>query len=165
MQGYLTLALQCYHDWQKMKESPITGMKITNFTKCMCEACIMSKLKDISHPSKVRHKATAPYEVLWSDLAGPLKIPTRNGEQYVLGIVDEFSRWVWVFLLKTKDEATEKFDEFLTRHSNVKHLISVSLQLPGPVRTSNNLVICDLKPHYGTTQNHTAPAIKACKTQ
>ena len=41
----------------KMKESPITGMKITNFTKCMCEACIMSRLKDISHPSKVRHKA------------------------------------------------------------------------------------------------------------
>ena len=29
------------------------------------------------------------------------------------------------FLLKTKDEATEKFDEFLTRHSNVKHLIRV----------------------------------------
>ena len=45
----------------KMAESPITGMKITNFTKCMCEACIMSKLKDISHPSKVRHKATAPH--------------------------------------------------------------------------------------------------------
>ena len=62
----------------KMAESPITGMKITNFTKCMCEACIMSKLKDISHPSKVRHKATAPMEVLWSDLAGPLKIPTRT---------------------------------------------------------------------------------------
>ena len=29
-----------------------------------------------------------------TDLAGPLKIPTRNGEHYVLGIVDEFSRWV-----------------------------------------------------------------------
>ena len=30
-----------------------------------------------------------------------------------------------MFLLKTKDEATEKFDEFLTRHSNAKHLIRV----------------------------------------
>ena len=126
----------------KMAESPITGMKITNFNKCMCEACIMSKLKDNSHPSKVKHKATAPYEVLWSDLAGPLKIPTRNGEQYVLGIVDEFSRWVWIYLLKTKDEATVKFDEFLTRHSNVKHLIRVvSTDKGGEYQSRFNLML------------------------
>ena len=108
-----------------MKDSPITGLAITNFDKCMCEACIMSKLKDASHPSKVKHKAAAPYEVLWSDLAGPLKVLTRNGEKYVLDILDEYSRWVWVFLLKTKDEVTQQFDKFVTRHTAVRHLIRV----------------------------------------
>ena len=126
----------------KMKDSPITGMTITNFDKCMCEACIMSKLKDTSHPSKVKHKATAPYEVLWSDLAGPLKIPTRNGEKYVLGILDEYSRWVWVFLLKTKDEATQQFDKFLTRHTAVRHLIRVvSTDKGGEYQTQFNLML------------------------
>ena len=126
----------------KMKESPITGMKITNFEKCMCEACIMSKMKDKSHPTKVTHKATAPYEVLWSDLAGPLKVPTRNGEKYVLGILDEYSRWVWVFLLKTKDEATQAFDKFLTRHATVRHLIRiVATDKGGEYQTQFNLML------------------------
>ena len=109
----------------KMKDPPVMGIDITDFTKCMCEACIMSKLKDSSHPTKTSHKATAPYEVLWSDIAGPLDQPTRSGERYVLGIMDEYSRHVWVYMLKTKREATLKFDDFLTRHSDVKHLIKV----------------------------------------
>ena len=92
--------------------------------------------------NKVKHKATAPYEVLWSDLAGPLKIPTRNGEKYVLGILDEYSRWVWVFLLKTKDEATQQFDKFLTRHTAVKHLIRVvSTDKGGEYQTQFNLML------------------------
>lgn len=52
-------------------------------------------------------------------------VPTRSGEKYVLGILDEYTRYVWVYLLKAKSEATEKFDEFLIRNSKVKHLIKV----------------------------------------
>ena len=60
------------------------------------------------------------HEVLWSDLAGPMDVATRSGERYVLGILDEYTRWLWVFTLKTKSEAVIKFDEFLTRHSDFR---------------------------------------------
>ena len=100
----------------KMKGCPVQGVEITDLTRCMCEVCILPKLKDCSHPLKGSHKPTAPYEILWSDLAGPLNVATREGNRYVLGILDECSRCVWVHFLKAKSEAVVKFEEFLTRH-------------------------------------------------
>ena len=54
-----------------------------------------------------------------------MDVATRSGERYVLGILDEYTRWLWVFTLKAKSEAVTKFDEFLTRHSEAKHLVQV----------------------------------------
>lgn len=124
----------------------------------MCEACLVSKMKESSHPTKDKHKATAPYERLWSDLAGPLDTETRNGEKYVLGIVCEYTRYLWIYLLKNKSDATAKFDEFLTRHSGVKHLIqTVSTDQGGEYSGGFNLMLSrhQLK-HWLTAANSPA---------
>ena len=63
-----------------MKDPPVQGLCVNDFTKCMCEACIISKMKDTSHPTKDKYRAKAPYEVLWSDLAGPMDVATRSGD-------------------------------------------------------------------------------------
>ena len=111
----------------KMTESscPVTGLNVSSYNKCMCEACILSKMRDDTHPSKTTHKAFKMYEVLWTDLEGPLSQPTRNGEKYILGLMDEKSRWLWVFLLKTKDEAVNVVNDFLTEHPEVAGLVQV----------------------------------------
>ncbi|GJZ24707.1 retrovirus-related pol polyprotein from transposon TNT 1-94 [Tanacetum coccineum] len=38
------------------------------------------------------------------DLCGPLRVQSINGKKYILVIVDDYSRFTWVKLLRTKDE-------------------------------------------------------------
>nr|GEZ37549.1 ribonuclease H-like domain-containing protein [Tanacetum cinerariifolium] len=40
------------------------------------------------------------------DLWGPYRVHSREGYKYFLTIVDDYSRVVWVYLVKTKDEKT-----------------------------------------------------------
>ena len=39
------------------------------------------------------------------DTVGPSRVMSVGGKWYVLVIVDDFSRYSWVFFMKTKDEA------------------------------------------------------------
>jgi len=42
---------------------------------------------------------------------GPTKVPSHNGARYFLSIIDDFFRKVWIYILKHKNEAFEKFKE------------------------------------------------------
>lgn len=46
------------------------------------------------------------------DLCGPISPMTPAGNRYFLLLVDDFSRMMWVFMLKTKDEALSAFKKF-----------------------------------------------------
>jgi len=39
------------------------------------------------------------------DMVGPSRVRSLGGKWYVLVIVDDFSRYSWVFFMETKDEA------------------------------------------------------------
>ncbi|GKB49969.1 retrovirus-related pol polyprotein from transposon TNT 1-94 [Tanacetum coccineum] len=45
--------------------------------------------------------------LLHMDFCGPMRIESINGKQYVLVIVDDYSRYTWVHFLRAKDEAPE----------------------------------------------------------
>lgn len=47
------------------------------------------------------------------DLWGPYKVPTMNGNKYFLTVVDDFSRFTWVFLLKLKLDVFCQVQKFL----------------------------------------------------
>ncbi|KAD3336075.1 hypothetical protein E3N88_31594 [Mikania micrantha] len=49
---------------------------------------------------------------LCEDLCGPINPPTLGGNSYFLLIVDDYCRFMWVYLLKTKSEAFEAFRRF-----------------------------------------------------
>ncbi|GKB88744.1 putative reverse transcriptase domain-containing protein, partial [Tanacetum coccineum] len=63
------------------------------------------------------HVSTELGELVHLDLWGPYKVTSRDGFRYFLTIVDDFSRVVWVFLLKNK---TEVFDN-ITVFYNIIH--------------------------------------------
>ncbi|GJX75998.1 putative ribonuclease H-like domain-containing protein [Tanacetum coccineum] len=65
------------------------------------------------------------------DLCGPMRVESINGKQYVLVIVDDYSRYTWVHFLRSKDEAPKEIKTFLKK-------IIVLLQAPVIiVRTDN----------------------------
>ena len=52
-------------------------------------------------------------DLLHMDLFGPVSTPSFTGKSYTLVIVDEYSRFTWVFFLKHKSEAAESIISFI----------------------------------------------------
>jgi transposase InsO family protein len=55
---------------------------------------------------------TRPLELLHLDLFGPSTYDTLGGRRYGFVIVDDYSRYTWVLLLKSKDETHKFFTKF-----------------------------------------------------
>ncbi|KAK1644032.1 hypothetical protein QYE76_061837 [Lolium multiflorum] len=64
------------------------------------------------HPIKSIITTSRPLELLHLDLFGPSHYDTLGGSKYGLVIVDDYSRYSWVFLLKSKDETHREFITF-----------------------------------------------------
>ena len=48
-----------------------------------------------------------PYHMLHLDLFGPVNVMSINKKRYTLVIVDDFTRFTWVYFLNIKDETAE----------------------------------------------------------
>lgn len=44
-----------------------------------------------------------------SDLCGPTKTTTNGGDKYFLSIIDDYSRKLWIYIPKSKDETFGRF--------------------------------------------------------
>jgi transposase InsO family protein len=56
-------------------------------------------------PQQATHRATKSLELVHGDLCGPISPITPSGNRYMLLLVDDFSRYMWVSLLSSKDQA------------------------------------------------------------
>nr|GEY51218.1 retrovirus-related Pol polyprotein from transposon TNT 1-94 [Tanacetum cinerariifolium] len=63
-----------------------------------------------------------PLYLLHMDLCGPMHVECINEKRYVLVVVDDYSRYTWVFFLHYKDEASEVIMKSST--TNVENLIN-----------------------------------------
>jgi IS30 family transposase len=52
------------------------------------------------------------------DLFGPTSVNSLNGKKYCLVVTDDYSRFSWVFFLKTKDETSEILKFYITGIEN-----------------------------------------------
>jgi transposase InsO family protein len=59
-----------------------------------------------------------PRQLLYMDTVGPSQVRSMGGKSYVLVIVDDYSRYSWVFLLESKDEVFEHFQSLALRLNN-----------------------------------------------
>ena len=53
-------------------------------------------------------QTSRPWELLHIDLMGPARVQSLGGKKYILVVVDDFTRYNWVVLLKDKAEAPKK---------------------------------------------------------
>ena len=89
-----------------------------------CEICHLAKQKRLSFPIS-NAIASKPFDLVHMDIWGPLHTPTHDGHSYFLTILDEFSRCVWIFLMKNKGETRELVKSFC---SMVSTQFSVSVK-------------------------------------
>jgi hypothetical protein len=58
-------------------------------------------------------------DLIHSDVCGPMPIKYLGGALYYLTFIDEYSRKMWLYLLKSKDEVFNKFQEFKAEVENL----------------------------------------------
>ncbi|GJU22046.1 retrovirus-related pol polyprotein from transposon TNT 1-94 [Tanacetum coccineum] len=81
----------------------------------LCSAYERGKSKKASHPPKLVPSDHSKLELLHMDLCGPMRVASINGKKYILVIVDDFSRYTWVYFLRSKDETPEIIKKFITQ--------------------------------------------------
>ena len=84
--------------------------KFGKIDKCICGPCQIGKQIKSKHPSVARVQTSRPLELLHIDLMGPARVQSLGGKKYILMVVDDFTRYTWVVLLKDKAEVPEKDD-------------------------------------------------------
>ncbi|GJR02307.1 retrovirus-related pol polyprotein from transposon TNT 1-94 [Tanacetum coccineum] len=73
------------------------------------------KSKKAYHPPKLVPMDNSKLELLHMDLCGPMRVASINGKKYILVIVDDFSRYTWVYFLRSKDETPEIIKKFIAQ--------------------------------------------------
>src|ERR1044071_175395 len=91
-----------------------------------CVSCLKGKQHKSSYKSIEESKTTACLQLLHMDLFGPVKIMSLGKKKYCLVIIDDYSRFTWVFFLFSKDEAAEIIKFFI---------LQVEKQYSLPVKT------------------------------
>ena len=103
-------------NFQAMKKLADKGMAVgvpaITHPNQLCQACLVAKQIRQPFPAMAQFRAEAPLELLHMDLCGPITPTTMAGNRYFLLIVDDFTRWMWVFVIKTKDQALASFTKF-----------------------------------------------------
>ncbi|GJW81427.1 retrovirus-related pol polyprotein from transposon TNT 1-94 [Tanacetum coccineum] len=86
---------------------------------------------------KHRHTTQGVIDYVHSDLWGPSQVESLGGKRYFLSIVDDYSKRVWVYILRFKHEAFGKFKEW-------KQLVENQTgRTVKKLRTDNGLECCN----------------------
>lgn len=82
----------------------------------VCDGCVCEKKKmtvsQFSHHSGSEVETLHPFEIIHSDMMGPIKPKSKGSAQYLLTFIDDYSRYVFPYLLASKSQAYDRFREF-----------------------------------------------------
>lgn len=91
-----------------------SGIKITPCEiKEFCESCIKGKLTRQPFPKRSRSQTIEPLELVHTDLCGPIPTQTPGGRRYIMTMIDDYSRFTQIFLLKKKSQAGQVIKDFI----------------------------------------------------
>ncbi|GJZ96715.1 retrovirus-related pol polyprotein from transposon TNT 1-94 [Tanacetum coccineum] len=92
---------------------------IPNFlidSKYKCETCVEAKLTRSSF--KLVKRKTEPLDMIHTDICDLKSLPTKGGNKYFITFIDDCTKYCYVYLLKSKDKAIDKFVLYKTKVEN-----------------------------------------------
>jgi hypothetical protein len=102
-----------------VKGEHILGLTNVHFEKDrVCSACQAGKQVGAHHPHKNIMTTDRPLELFHMYLFDPIAYISIGGSKYYLVIVDDYSRFTWVFFLQEKSQTQEILKGFLRRAQN-----------------------------------------------
>ncbi|MCO5615015.1 hypothetical protein L7F22_069303 [Adiantum nelumboides] len=77
----------------------------------VCEACCLGKQSRSKFPrSQIRTHATI--DLIYADVCESVHIPSLGGHTYYVSFTDDYSRYTWVYFMKSKAEVFQIFKHF-----------------------------------------------------
>ncbi|CAI7868975.1 unnamed protein product [Closterium sp. NIES-53] len=100
-----------------VKDGSLKGLEMKGAAKDVgsCPTCLETKFTKLPFSSGTR-SAKALLALVHMDVVGPMRAPSLSGRRYFLTIVDDHTRAVWMYPLKTKgEEAATVVKEWMPR--------------------------------------------------
>ena len=103
---HIFLGQMHYNDINKL-QSVTTEMTITQSKQSStCTTCTANKMTKCPKIQDIPHKcAKEPLDRVHTDLCGPINPKSREGYKYIINFIDKASSMLFVYFLRTKDEA------------------------------------------------------------
>jgi len=96
----------------------VIGMERDDNVSVQCECCVGAKICRKIHPRVINKRTKAILELWHMDLIGPIKPESQRGNKYIFTIVDDYSRVLFIRLLKAKNEAAEELKKLIVLKEN-----------------------------------------------
>lgn len=78
-----------------------------------CDVCPLSRQTRLPFPVS-SCRAIYAFHLIHLDVWGPYNVETHNRMKYCLTVVDDCTRWTWIFLLRLKSDVSEVLKNFIT---------------------------------------------------
>lgn len=123
---------QCIHLWhrrlghrnsdaimRKVREEMGTGMAVQRCgVQSICGTCCEGKQSRASFPKDSESRTVAVGDLIHMDLCGPFEERTPSGNRFCLVIIDDYSRYTEVYLMRCKSEAILKIQQYVNLMAN-----------------------------------------------
>jgi hypothetical protein len=86
------------------KRGILAGVKGLEMSLKPCTHCLAGKQHRASFQYKAPNRKSNVLDLVHSDVCGPMTTSTLSGARYFVTFIDDHSRKVWVYPLKTKDQ-------------------------------------------------------------
>jgi len=93
----------------------VEGLPTVTRVEKVCDGCVLGKQHRTPFPKVSSYRAEKCLELVHADLCGHITPKTVGGASYFLLVVDDHSRYMWVEMLKSKDQALECFKKIKLR--------------------------------------------------
>jgi transposase InsO family protein len=97
---------------QMARAGMVRGLPSIEHTGELCQTCLAGKQRRAPFPQQAKFRAEEPLELVHADLCVAITPPTPGGRRFFLLLVDDHSRFMWLVLLTSKDEAATALRRF-----------------------------------------------------
>ena len=104
----------------------------------ICDACASGKQTRSTFKPKHVVSTFKSFDLVHMDLFGPTRTLSLNGKRFSLVIVDDYSRFSWIFFIFHKNEAFNKFLLFFRRVQIVHGAKVAAIQIDHGGEFENN---------------------------
>jgi len=122
-----------------------------------CDVCIRSKKVDAPHKGQLPLPKT-PWVNFSTDLSAAFDRPSLYGNIYQMVIIDNKSKYVWDYYLKSKDQAFDKIKEWLENEIGLlrgRDNSNYEIVLFSDMGEANSRKVIDICKEYGVVKQRT----------